>query len=153
MASPYYRPNYHSSNSQSSLHSRSSTSSSSSMYSRNNPSAASNGGSNRNNRDRINETNVTLMEMENNQRWVRAFLVLCSSFWHFLWLQAELGEQVDLLKEVRFQSLFYEYFWFLNSWARISIRRWKVRIACWTIWLASFANRFFVLKRSSPSNS
>jgi hypothetical protein len=33
-------------------------------------------------RERANETNVTLMELENNQRW------------------AELGEQVDLLKEV-----------------------------------------------------
>jgi hypothetical protein len=33
-------------------------------------------------RERANEANVTLMELENNQRW------------------AELGEQVDLLKEV-----------------------------------------------------
>jgi hypothetical protein len=36
------------------------------------------------NRDKVTETNVTLMELENNQRW------------------AELGEQVDLLKEVSF---------------------------------------------------
>jgi len=34
------------------------------------------------NRDRVEETNLTLMELENNQRW------------------AELGEQVDLLKEL-----------------------------------------------------
>jgi len=50
------------------------------MYSRNNPNSSAN--SSNNGRNRINETNITLMEMENNQRW------------------AELGEQVDLLKEL-----------------------------------------------------
>jgi hypothetical protein len=75
MAYPHYRGGHN--NSYNSLNY---SSNSNTMYTRNN--SGNRGGGN--NRDRVEETNMTLMEMENNQRWVgnlllQSFLVLEST--------------------------------------------------------------------------